>query len=161
MSGLSDLSRLLNLRSLREERARAAVSVAASRLQNAERAVVAADAEIDMHDREAGQQEQRFFAAMGIRPVSENELGRSRDLLGISDQKREVLVVARDEARQTVATRQAELSAAQAEWRQRLFERDKLSEAQERLRRQELGRSDAASELEMEEMSADRVRMSC
>jgi len=70
-------------------------------------------------------------------------------------------VVARDEARQTVATRQAELSAAQAEWRQRLFERDKLSEAQDRLRRQELGRSDAASELEMEEMSADRVRMSC
>ena len=161
MSGLSDLSRLLDLRSLREERARAAVSVAASRLQNAERAVLVAEAEIDRHDRETGQKEQRFFAAMGMRPVTENELGRSRDLLGISDQKREGLVVARDEARQTVATRQTELTAAQAEWRQRLFERDKLSEAQDRLRRQELGRSDAASELEAEEMSADRMRMSC
>ena len=161
MSGLSDLSRLLDLRALREERARAAVSIAASRLQNAEHAVLAADAEIDMHDRETGQQEQRFFAAMGMRPVSENELGRSRDLLGISDQKREGLVVARDEARQTVATRQTELVAAQAEWRQRLSEREKLAEAQDRLRRQELGRSDAASELEAEEMSADRVRMSC
>lgn len=161
MSGLSDLSRLLDLRSLREERARAAVSIAASRLQTAERTVLAADAEIDMHDRETGRQEQRFFAAMGIRPVSENELGRSRDLLGISDQKREILVVARDEAITAVTARETELSAAQAEWRRRLFERDKLAQAQDRLRRQELGRSDAASELEMEEMSADRVRMSC
>ena len=161
MSGLSDLSRLLDLRKLREERTRAAVSIAASRLKDAEHAVSIADAEIEMHDRQTGQQEQRFFAAMGIRPVSENELGRSRDRLGISDQKREGLVVARNEAAAAVAEREAELAAAQAEWRQRLFERDKLAQVQDRLLRQQIGRRDAASELEAEEMSADRVRMSC
>ncbi|MEB2847440.1 hypothetical protein GAO09_24945 [Rhizobiales bacterium RZME27] len=161
MSGLSDLSRLLDLRALREERARTAVSVAASRLKDAEHAVSIADSDIEEHDRETGQQEERFFAAMGIRPVSENELGRSRDRLGISDQKREELITARETVIRAVTTRQTELAAAHAEWRQRLFERDKLAQAQDRLLQQDRARTDAASEMEMEDMSADRVRMSC
>lgn len=161
MSGLSDLSRLLDLRKLREERARTAVSIAASRLKEAEHAVSIADSEIEAHEHETGRQEERFFAAMGIRPVSENELGRSRDRLGISDQKREALSAERDAAIKAVAERGEELARAQAEWRQRLFERDKLAQAQDQLRQQDRARVDAAAELEMEDMSADRVRMSC
>ncbi|MGI2033542.1 type III secretion system stalk subunit SctO [Rhizobium panacihumi] len=161
MSGLSDLSQLLSLRSLREERARSAVSVASARLRDAERAVALLDAEIAEHDLQTGAQEQRFFEAMGMRPVSENELGRSRERLGISDQKREALLTRRDEAVSAVAECETELTAAQDEWRQRLFERDKLAEADSRLRRQEFARIDAAHEMEAEEMSADRVRLSC
>lgn len=161
MSSRSDLSQLLALRKIREERAQAAVSVAASHLKDAERGAAIAIAEIERHDRETGQQEQRFFAAMGMRPVSENELGRSRDLLGLSDRKRESLVADHDEAARIAAECATELAVAQAAWRQRVFERDKLAEAGSRVRQQMLRRSDAATELEAEEMVSDRVRTSC
>lgn len=161
MSGLSDLSRLLELRALREERARTVVSIAAARLNAAEQAVTDAENAVEIHDGEAGRQEQRFLAAMGIRPVSEQELGRSRDLLGLSDSKRDSLMAIRDEAIKTVTLRMGELVEARAEWRQRLFERDKLAQAESLIRQQEHGRREAANDLEAEEMSADRVRKSC
>ena len=157
MTDLSDLSRLLGLRALREERARTVVSTAAARLKDAERAATIADAELKLHDSGVSQQEKRFFFAMGMRPISGNELGRSRDLLNSSDTKRETLIATRDGVTKSVAEREAELAAAQTEWRQRTFARDKLAEAENRLRRRQHRRGGIASELEEEEMSAGRA----
>jgi hypothetical protein len=161
MSGVSDLARLLALRSLREERAKAAVSIAAARLRDASRSMSEAEMAIDAHDLETDQRERRFFEAMHMRPLSENELGRSHELLRASDQRRDVLIDKRNEAAAALAERERQLSAAQAEWRRRLFERDKLAEAESRLRHADRARIAAAAEQEAEEMSADRARLSC
>lgn len=161
MSGASDIARLLALRSLREERAKAAVSIAAARLQDASHVISEAEAAIDAHDFETDRQERRFFEAMHMRPLSENELGRTHDLLRASDQRRDALIDKRNEAAEALAERERQLSAAQAEWRRRLFERDKLAEAESRLRHVDRARIDAMAEQEAEEMSADRARPSC
>jgi hypothetical protein len=161
MSATSDLAQLLALRSLREERAKAAVSIAAARLQEASRAMSEAEAAIDAHDLETDQQERRFFEAMHMRPLSENELGRTHDLLRASDQRRDALIDKRNKAAEALGERERQLSAAQAEWRRRLFERDKLAEAESRLRHSDRARIDALAEQEAEEMSADRARLSC
>lgn len=160
MSSLVDLARLLNLRKRREEGARAAVSIAAARLRDAERAMAIADEQIDLHERAAAEQELRFLVAMGIRPIGENELGRSRDLFGISNQKHQALIVSRDVAQQTVAQRAADLAAAKAQCRTCVFEFDRLAEAERKLQQQVRRQRDAAGELEAEEMSSDRVSMS-
>lgn len=161
MSGASDLSKLLALRSLREERARGAVAIAAARLRDAARAVSDAETAIESHDRHADQQERRFFEALQIKPLPSGEFGRRHDLLGVSDQRREVLTGERDKASATLDQCERDLVAAKAEWRSRLFERDKLAEAESRLRRTDRARSEALAEQDVEEMSADRVRMSC
>ncbi|OHV79421.1 hypothetical protein [Rhizobium sp. LCM 4573] len=161
MSGVSDLARLLALRSLREERAKAAASIAEARLQEASRTLSEAEAAIQAHDHEIDQQEQRFLVAMQMKPLPSGEYGRRRDLLGVSDQRREVLIGQRNEASAALGECERQLSTAQAEWRRRLFERDKLAEAERRLRHVDRARIDAIAEQDAEEMSADRARLTC
>ena len=161
MSGASDLGKLLALRSLREERAKAAVSVAAARLRDASRAVSDVEVAIERHEHETDWQEQRFLEAMQIKPLPSGEFGRRHELLGVSDQRREALIGEREKTSTVLDDCERELAAAQAEWRHRLFERDRLAEAESRLRTADQARAEAVVEQEAEEMSADRVRMSC
>lgn len=161
MSRSSDLAQLLALRSLREERARTAVSIATSRLEEAKRAVSEFDEALDDHDAIAREQEQRFLTSMRMQPVSETAIGRGRDLFRISDDRRDALLDRRNLARATVSEREAELAAALSQWRGRLSERDKLSEAHGRIAAVERGRAEAMLEQEAEEMGADRARLRC
>lgn len=160
MSSLVDLARLLNLRKRREEGARAAVSIAEARLRDAERALAVADEQIELHEQASAEQELRFLVAMGIRPIGENELRRSRDLLGLSSQKHEALIVSRDEALHVVGERAADLAAAKAQWRRCRIEFDRLAEAEQQLQQQLRRQREAVGELEAEEMSSDRMSMS-
>ncbi|PRD41756.1 hypothetical protein C5748_20055 [Phyllobacterium phragmitis] len=161
MSRASDLTQLLALRTLREERAKAAFAIGAARLQEATRLLNEADAAIDAHDREVDQQERRFFEAMGLRPLPENEFGREHDLLRVSDQRRDGLIDKRNDAAEVLAERERQLTLLRQEWRHRFSARDKLAEAESRLRIAEQARIEAMSELESEEMSADRARPAC
>jgi hypothetical protein len=161
MSRSSDLAQLLALRSLREERARTAVAVAASRLQDATHAVSQADAAIDEHDVMTQERERRFLDTMQLRPVSEGAIGRGQDLFRISDDRRDALIEERKEALAVVSACEKQLAEARSEWRRRLAERDKLHEAHRQIRTADGIRAEAAFEQEAEEMSADRARLSC
>jgi uncharacterized protein (DUF1810 family) len=161
MSRSSDLAQLLALRSLREERARTAVAVAASRLEEAKRAVSQVEAAIDEHEVATEQRERRFLDAMQLRPVSEGAIGRGQDLFRISDDRRDALIEERKTALDAVSACEAQLAEAQSEWRHRLAERDKLDEAHRRIKTADGMRAEAIFEQEAEEMSADRARLSC
>lgn len=161
MSRTDDLAQLVALRMLREERARAAMAVEAARLEEKRRVLAETEAAIEVHDAETDQRERKFLEAMNIRPLSESELGRAQDRILLSDQRREALIEERNGAALAAAENEKKLEALQAEWRRRLFARDKLADVQERLLAANRASDEARSELEIEEMSADRVGTPC
>lgn len=161
MTRTSDIDQLVLLRSIREERARTALAIEGARLQESRRALAKAEAVLEAHDLETEGRERNFFEAMRIRPLSENELGRGKTRLLVSEHRREILVAERNEAAEASAEDERRLEAAQAQWRQRLRARDKLAEARARLRLADLLRFEAISEQELEEMNADRAGASC
>jgi hypothetical protein len=161
VSGTSDLNRLVDLRSLREERAKTAVTIATARLRDAAIALSDAEAAMEDHDFEIHQREQRFLAIIQIKPMPANQFGRQRDLLGASDQRREQLADRRNEAADALKACERELLAAQAEWRRRLFDRNRLAEAQARQNLLDSSRTEAVEDQEAEEMSADRAWSRC
>jgi hypothetical protein len=157
----SDLAQLTALRALREERARTAVAVEAARLRASEHLAAEADAAIIAHDAETDERERKFFEAMGLRPVSEKELGRAQNRLVLSDHRREALNGERAAATAASAENEERLETARGKWRQRLHALDKLRDAQARLGQAEQIDAEAAAEAETEDMSAERARSSC
>ncbi len=161
MKQADDIARLVALRRLREERARTAMAVEAARLEEKRRVLAEAEAAIEAHDAETDERERKFLEAMNIRPLSESELGRAQDRILLSGQRREALIEERNQVAKAVDESEVTLIERHAEWRRRLFARDKLADVQERLLALSRASDEARSELEIEEMSADRVGTPC
>lgn len=161
MKQADDIARLVALRTLREERARAAIALQSARLKQKQRELDAADAVIVSHDAEMDDRERKFLDAMNISPVSERELGRARDRLFLSDQRREVLEEERNLIARSVDESEATLNELHAEWRRRLFARDKLADMNKQLAAAGRIGIEARSELEIEDLTVIRTEAPC
>ena len=161
MKQADDIARLVALRTLREERARAAIALQSARLKQKQHALSLADEAIMTHDMERDDRERKFLDAMNISPVSERELGRARDRLFLSDQRREVLEEERNLIAKSVDESEVTLNELHAEWRRRLFARDKLADMHKHLTAAGQIGIEARSELEIEDLTVVRTEVPC
>lgn len=161
MSKADDISRLVALRQLREERARAAIALENARLKQKQGELDAADAALLAHDADIDEREQRFLDAMNIKPVSERELGRARERIFLSDQRREHLLEECERVAERIAESEKTLQVLNVEWHQRLVARDKLVDMQKLLGSAGRLAAEASSEVENEDMTMVRAEVSC
>ena len=153
----ADLASLLRLRRQREEKALNLVTARQSALARAEQEAQAANAAAAEHKSTSRDHEHQRLAGLIGRPMRAGEIANLQSSLNALADRHKDLVVAERQAVKRREERTAELTTAQAEFRKRHRQAEKLSALMSRLAMRQGRREAAIAESTTDELFTDRL----
>lgn len=154
---LDDLSSLLCLRRQRERRAEQLVSAGKHRLRHAETELAAANEAVTNHERQAQEQERETLAGIVGRKLRAGEIANLQSGLNAKADRQNDLAGLRRRAEELHQKQQTELETAQADFRKRRNQAEKLALLQTRLNTKAQRRALAIDEAATDELHASKA----